>query len=237
MIDRFEFWFNIIEPNEPDQPLSDNSVSCGLRIGGPEMRLLSQMLALALLSPLIGGCGTSTTVPLTDGGSSADPAAERGNGGLLSISVDGKASEWQGVDPVWEEGGAAGPGDFPGSIDIQQVYFSNDQDLLHVFLRVSPTVQERFADRGSSGELCDIFFDTDNDQATGCKDVDGFDYGKINGYEFRLWVPLGVQSSSEASQPFVSYELQPVDTSGQFQVRCCRRFSVARAERADSAWR
>lgn len=180
------------------------------------MSLVSRMMALATLCVLVAGCGTSSTAPLADGGSSGAHAPESGIAGALPISVDGEASEWQDVDPVWEEGGAPGSGDFPDSIDIQQVYFSNDEAFLHVFLRASTTVQERFEDIGSSGELCDIFFDTDNNSATGCKDVDGFDYGKINGYEFRLWVPLGVQSGNEGIQPFVSYELMPTDESGQF---------------------
>ena len=176
----------------------------------------TKTIVIASLWILAGGCGTSSRGPSVDGETRLDRASDSANAAPLSISLDGKASEWQGVDPVWEEGGASGTGDLPGSVDIQQVHFRNDEDFLYVFLRTSPTVQKRFADTGSSGELCDVFFDTDNDSATGCTDVDGFDYGKINGYDFRLWVPLGVQSGSEGSLPFVSYELQPADASGRF---------------------
>jgi hypothetical protein len=68
-------------------------------------------MALATLSVLVSGCGTSGTAPLADGGSSGAHAPESGIAGPLSISVDGEASEWQDVVPVWEEGGAPGPGD------------------------------------------------------------------------------------------------------------------------------
>jgi len=165
---------------------------------------------------LVTGCGTSNNAPLDTAGSSGKETPEPANANLVSISVDGKASDWQNVQPVWEEGGAAGAGDFPDSIDVQQVYFCNDEAFLHVFLRVSPTIQTHFDDTAVGGELCDIFLDTDDDSATGCKDVDGFGYGKINGYDFKLWVPVGVSSSSDGIQPLVSYDLRRPDASGQF---------------------
>ena len=177
------------------------------------MSLVSRMTVMISLWLTVTGCGTS---PVDSDGSEEHRTPEPAKANLVSISVDGLASDWQGVRPVWEEGGAPGAGDFPDSIDIQQVYFSNDETFLHIFLRISPTIQKRFDDSANSGELCDIFIDTDNDSTTGCKDVDGFEYGKINGYEFKLWVPVGVRASNEETQPLVSYDLKPADANGQF---------------------
>lgn len=190
------------------------------------MKVLSHALILAGLTALIFGCGsskstTSDSAPPTGVGGPGDfPGSFEGGGfeqpsvenyDKLTKTIDGNASDWQDVEPVWEEGGAAGVGNNENGVDIKQVYFDNDEHFLYVFFRTTPTVQARFDKKPSSGYLGDIYFDTDNDPSTGCKGVSGHDYGDIDGYEFRLWVPLGIRSGSSGEQPFVNYRLRTVD--------------------------
>ena len=132
------------------------------------------------------------------------------------IKLDGRAGDWAGIEPLWAEAGMPGSGSSGSALDIKQVYFTNDSKYLYVFLRTTPSVQERYDEKQASGNLCDIYLDTDNDAATGCKRVEGLDYGDISGYECKIWIPLGVYMGLGGSGPYVSYDLGTPGEDGTF---------------------
>ncbi len=137
------------------------------------------------------------------------------------IKLDGSADDWADKTPLIQEAGAPGRGDF-NEIDVKEVYFANDQNYLYVFLRCSPSVQERFAEKQRSGTLCNLYFDVDNDLTTGCRNAVGFDYGKISGYEAKLLIYLGVQMkvnlwTRQAKMTFyVAYDAFGLDSNDGF---------------------
>ncbi|MDA1050410.1 MAG: hypothetical protein O3C40_08000 [Planctomycetota bacterium] len=180
------------------------------------------VFTVCLISFIAGGCGKTATSPSqaeqkqTPAGARQPLGTTGGDTASITVTLDGEANEWLGTPPVWEEAGAAGPGPFESDIDIKQVYMVNDKEHLYVCLRTNPSLQARYARAPGGGELCDLYFDTDNDAQTGCKDVDGFDFGQINGYEMKAWIPVGVYSGTDGDGPFVTYALLRADKNGDF---------------------
>ena len=102
-------------------------------------------------------------------------------------------------------------------MDIRQTYVTNDEIYLYLFLRISPSPRQRNEGNASTGSIGDLYLDTDNDSRTGCRDVIGWDYGKINGYEFKSSFSLGVFQRGEESGWFVSCTVTKVDPNhGRF---------------------
>ena len=135
-------------------------------------------------------------------GETAGPAAP------LLFKLDGKADDWAGITPFWEEVGPAGSGLGENSIDIKQVYFKNDPQHLYVFMRISPTIEERFKKSPTGDIIGNLFLDTDNSPQTGSNAAEGMESDAYRGYEIRVWIPVGVLTgSSGESSPTVSYEI------------------------------
>lgn len=177
--------------------------------------------AALLISLMAGGCRTKAPLSSEVEEQTATAVASQPPGGSDAAApketkLDGMADKWEGVQPVWEEAGAAGRGPFASGIDIKQVYMVNDADRLYVYFRTTPSLRARYESSPESGELCDLYFDTDNDAETGCQDVDGFDFGKIRGYEIKAWIPVGVDSRTDGAGPFVAYDLLRADEDGDF---------------------
>ena len=166
-------------------------------------------VALLLMALFCIGCGKRE-----------NPApAETGSGqqaGNKMFTIDGLGEDWSGVEPVWAEAGAVGRGKFGDGIDIKNVMMQNDENYLYIFLQCSPSIDKRFEVTKTSGHLCDIYFNTDNDKSTGCSKVEAFEYGKIDGYEFKLWVPVGIAAGVGGQTCFVSYDLITPDEKGKF---------------------
>ena len=126
----------------------------------------------------------------------------------LLFKLDGKADDWAGIAPFWEEVGPAGSGLGEHSIDIKQVYFKNDAQYLYVFIKISPTIEERFKVHPFGDIIGNLFLDTDNSPQTGSNAAEGMESDAYKGYEIRVWIPVGVlTSSSGESSPTVSYEI------------------------------
>ncbi len=122
------------------------------------------------------------------------------------FKLDGNFEDWGEIEPLWEEGGAEGRGALETNIDIKQVYFKNDNQYLYVFMKISPTLVERFQTEESSGIVGDLYFDTDNDPSTGGTYILMWDKEKYKGYEVRVWIPLGYQTWSGETTKYVGYE-------------------------------
>jgi hypothetical protein len=126
----------------------------------------------------------------------------------LLFKLDGKADDWAGIAPFWEEVGPAGSGLGEHSIDIKQVYFKNDGRHLYVFMKISPTIEERFKVHPFGDIIGNLYFDTDSNPKTGSNAAEGKESDVYKGYEIRVWIPVGVVSSSSGeSSPTVSYEI------------------------------
>lgn len=123
------------------------------------------------------------------------------------FKLDGSFEDWDGVEPLWDEGGVEGQGSNETNIDIKQVYFKNDDQYLYVFMKCSPTLEERFKIDKSGGVVGDLYFDTDNDPATGGTYILLWDSEKYKGYEVRVWIPLGYETWSGETTMYVGYEL------------------------------
>ena len=125
----------------------------------------------------------------------------------LLFVLDGNAQDWAGIEPLWAEGGAPGPGPSESSIDIKQVYFKNDAQCLYVFMRIYPTIEERFKKFPAGDIIGDLFIDTDNNPQTGSNAAEGYESELYKGYEVRIHLPVGVMSSGGQSTPYVAYEI------------------------------
>lgn len=133
-----------------------------------------------------------------------------GTSSPLLFKIDGKAEDWAGIEPFWAEGGAPGQGLGESSIDIKSVYFKNDAQFLYVFMRIFPTIEERFKKSPSGDIVGDLFFDTDNSPKTGSNAViysGMLESDLYKGYEIRVWIAVGVLSGYGKSVPTVSYEI------------------------------
>jgi len=123
------------------------------------------------------------------------------------FKLDGNFEDWGEIEPLWDEGGAEGHGTRETNIDIKQVYFKNDDQYLYVFMKISPTLVERFQTEESTGIVGDLYFDTDNDPSTGGTYILLWDTEKYKGYEVRVWIPLGYETWSGETTKYVGYQL------------------------------
>jgi len=130
-----------------------------------------------------------------------------GTTGSLLFKLDGKVEDWAGIEPFWAEGGAPGQGLGESSIDIKSVYFKNDARYLYVFMRIFPTIEERFKKSPSGHIVGNLFLDTDNNPKTGSNAAEGRESDLYKGYEIRVWIPVGVINISGKTSPTVSYEI------------------------------
>ena len=133
---------------------------------------------------------------------------------LYLFKLDGAFEDWDGIEPLWAEGGVEGQGAWETNIDIKQVYFKNDDQFLYVFMKCSPTVDERSQMEKSSGIVGDLYFDTDNDPFTGGTYILSWDTEKYKGYEVRVWIPLGIETWSGETTSYVGYEFYMTDGEG-----------------------
>jgi len=128
-------------------------------------------------------------------------------GSQLLIMLDGKLDDWSDVEPFWTEAGIAGSGPSESDIDIRTVYFRNDARYLYVFLRIFPTIEERFKISATGDIIGDLFLDTDNQPSTGSEASGLFPDEKFKGYEVRIHIPVGVLRSEGKSTPYAAYEI------------------------------
>ena len=103
----------------------------------------------------------------TDEGIPQTPVETKAAPNPYLFKLDGNFEDWADIEPLWDEGGAEGQGAWETNIDIKQVYFKNDAQYLYVFMKCSPTIVERAKIEKSGGIVGDLYFDTDNDPATG----------------------------------------------------------------------
>jgi hypothetical protein len=143
--------------------------------------------------------------------SEEDAVATEVAANIYLFKLDGDFEDWSEIEPLWDEGGAEGRGALETNIDIKQVYFKNDDQYLYVFMKISPTLVERFQTEESSGIVGDLYFDTDNDPSTGGTYILMWDSEKYKGYEVRVWIPLGHQTWSGETTKYVGYELYMAD--------------------------
>jgi hypothetical protein len=122
---------------------------------------------------------------------------------LYLFKLDGDFEDWGEIEPLWSEGGSEGRGALETNIDIKQVYFENDDQYLYVFMKCSPTLEERSKIEKSSGIVGDLYFDTDNNPSTGGTYILMWDSEKYKGYEVRVWIPLGIQTWCMSAMSFI----------------------------------
>jgi hypothetical protein len=125
----------------------------------------------------------------------------------LLFTLDGEAKDWSGIEPFWAEGGMEGQGPIKSHIEIKQVYFKNDAQYLYVFMRISPTIEERFKTSPTGGIIGNLFLDLDNNAKTGANAAEGRESELYKGYEIRVYIPVGVYTISGKSIPTVGYEV------------------------------
>ena len=143
------------------------------------------------------------------------------SGPILLFTLDGNLKDWGGIEPLWNEGGAEGRGAFEHNVDIKRVYFKNDDQYLYVFMQCDPTITERYKIKPYSGNVGYLYFDIDNDPATGSGKLhksDKFKGEKYTGYEIKVWIPIGVYSMSGRKSPLVSYEIRLLEDE-KFSIR------------------
>jgi len=178
---------------------------------------MKKSLLFLILSSLVvlsfGVCSKSNKVDESEIG----PLENAPSGPTLLFTLDGSMTDWIGQEPLWRETGVEGRGPFEESIDIKQVFFKNDDKFLFVFMQLSPTIEERFKISGSGDIVGYLYLDTDNDPETGSSEVvkyAGFTEDKYRGYDVKVFLPVGVMSSSKGEKtPHVGYEIRSLDNT------------------------
>ncbi len=177
---------------------------------------MKKSLLFLILSSLVilsfGVCSKSKTVDESE----IRPTENAPSGSTLLFTLDGSIKDWIGQEPLWRETGVEGRGPFEESINIKQVFFKNDDKFLFVFMQLSPTIEERFKISGSGDIVGYLYLDTDNDPETGSSEVvkyAGFTEDKYRGYDVKVFLPVGVMSSSKGKTPCVAYEIRSLDNA------------------------
>lgn len=142
------------------------------------------------------------------------PVIEPDKAWVCNKIIDGLANDWTNEEPFWEEGGL--PVVDPGfHVDVKQVYITNDILNLYMFIRCTPTIDERFKQQALEGKIADILWDIDNNPATGTTETELDIFGYGNGYETKMLLNIGIYPLSEKKQTtFVSYDIYHVDREG-----------------------
>jgi hypothetical protein len=101
-------------------------------------------------------------------------------------------------------------------------------------MKYTPTVEERSKIEKSGGIVGDLYFDTDNNSATGRTYILLWDSDKYKWYEVRVWIPLGVETKSSGEMTSdVGYEIymaegdsfSGLETFSQNTTRKCSRIA------------
>lgn len=146
--------------------------------------------------------------------------------------IRGKARAWKDLKPVWEDAGRKKLS-FPQEFDVKEVYLDNDDDYFYFFLRLKPSLPERFRRNDATGNVGYFYFDTDDDPATGSGSVQSIApfFRRIKaqrdvkataflGYEYELVLDVGwtVNTADPKPKPvnWVEYRLRALGPKGDF---------------------
>lgn len=135
----------------------------------------------------------------------------------LDLAIDGNNNDWN-SEPLVKEIGDTGRGSFDTEIDATQLYVNNDAKYLYFFFGTRPSFAEKYVENKTTGSFCDVYIDIDNNPNSGCRNVTGFSFGKITGYEFKLWMPIGQYATATENGTFASYSLLEAKDDGSFSL-------------------
>jgi hypothetical protein len=171
------------------------------------------VLLIVVTSLLFSGCyGQKSASRKED--SAPVPVIEPDKPWICNKIIDGLANDWTNDEPLWEEAGLTviDPG---FHVDVKQVYVTNDILNLYMFVRCTPTIDERFKQQALEGKIADILWDIDNDPTTGSTETELDIFGYGNGYETKMTLNIGIYPVSEKKQAaYVSYDVYYVDREG-----------------------
>jgi len=130
----------------------------------------------------------------------------------LKYKMDGSFDEWVDYKIGWKETGAEGVRQ-PEDVDIKEFFYHNDDTYLYLFFKCRPTIQERYSKGAGSGIFSYLYVDSDSDKSTGASKNDDAGNAAMLGADIRIWVPIGVYSTSKAEEGTqkgcsVSYEMK-----------------------------
>ena len=111
------------------------------------------------------------------------------------FNLDGLPTEWSDEQIILKECGVAGEGVFK-AIDVKEIYLNNDENFFYFYFKMNKSIKDQFAKKGGA-DFLDIYIDIDRNDKTGCKGVNGFDFGNINGYEYELRTSLVTKGHTE----------------------------------------
>lgn len=132
------------------------------------------------------------------------------------IVVDGRFADWEGIDPVFQ---SEAPGSSMGTLEIENVWASSDQDRLYLRIKFSASTLLQ----GNSGVV--LYVDTDGDTDTGTT-VDGigaelsWSFSDREGSVRVLDLPIRVIQSA------VGLRQAPNMTASEFEVSLDRRSTL-----------
>ena len=99
-----------------------------------KMDVISAVIAIFAFLFLLSCGGESET------GSVAIKGVEKG-----SITIDGKANEWNDINPLTQEVGQPGQGESLPKIDIHSVKVTWDQDYLYILLEAAHVINSNIS--------------------------------------------------------------------------------------------
>ncbi len=171
---------------------------------------------------MIVGCGKTSdsdqadTSSASGGTTEGAAAAQPGTDPSFTVDgrLDGRLDEGLG-EPIVAEAGEIGRGPFDG-VDIKEVVVANDEAFLYIYMGTAPSVAQQYRETESTGLLCDVYVDVDNDASTGCEDFELVGYGPISGFERKIHVPQTVFASTRGNGYELVCTVQTPDGRGQW---------------------
>lgn len=142
-------------------------------------------------------------------GGAAAPAA--------SFINDGKAGDWQAVEPVvtFPAGNQSATCDDFG---MQRISVADDSRHLYFFFETRPSIADCFSGSGRTCGLGEIFIDADNNPDTGDRGEQRYNYSRSPGYDYNLKLVIGqFFDFGGKPEPYVEYSLKSVRKDGTFE--------------------
>src|SRR6266511_2582687 len=139
---------------------------------------------------------------------------------LTKYKIDGSFGDWRQYKTAWLEEFEkksvivrnGGPMDDTGSVNITECCYSNDDHYLYLFLKFTPTIEQRYGGKHPAGFIAHLYVSDDSESNQNAD----YALGKAG---TEIYVPFGPYSNSKAgksdSNSLVSYTIRRRDTSTQ----------------------
>lgn len=120
----------------------------------------------------------------------------------VDISVDGKVEDWKEVKKI-------SLSETTKDLDIKSFSMTQDKDNVYFYIECDPSISNQFKKTQQTGNVCELYFDFDKNDKTGCE-VKGCPV-EMKGFENSVIIQYGIYFENGGKGVYVSYDLNAVD--------------------------